>query len=132
MEELSIEVDANLAVTVLEEAGRLCAERLHPLNRPGDEQGSTLVNGAVQTPDGFAEAYREFVAAGWPAMSAKPEYGGQGLPFIPQLWLDEMISAANLSFGLFPGPTRGACEAMLSHASADLTELMLTRLGSSE
>src|SRR3546814_15587944 len=71
MEELSIEVDANLAVTVLEEAGRLCAERLHPLNRPGDEQGSTLVNGAVQTPDGFAEAYREFVAAGWPAMSAK-------------------------------------------------------------
>src|SRR3546814_4287257 len=79
MEELSIEVDANLAVTVLEEAGRLCAERLHPLNRPGDEQGSTLVNGAVQTPDGFAEAYREFVAAGWPAMSAKPEYGGQGL-----------------------------------------------------
>src|SRR3546814_14284244 len=71
MEELSIEVDANLAVTVLEEAGRLCAERLHPLNRPGDEQGSTLVNGAVQTPDGFAEAYREFVAAGWPAIDRK-------------------------------------------------------------
>src|SRR3546814_8341298 len=71
MEELSIEVDANLAVTVLEEAGRLCAERLHPLNRPGDEQGSTLVNGAVQTPDGYAEAYREFVAAGWPAIDRK-------------------------------------------------------------
>src|SRR3546814_10949779 len=74
MEELSIEVDANLSVTVLEEAGRLCAERLHPLNRPGDEQGRTLVNGAVQTPDGFAEAYREFGAAGWPALPAKPEY----------------------------------------------------------
>src|SRR3546814_4542219 len=97
MEELSIEVDANLAVTVLEEAGRLCAERLHPLNWPGDEQGSTLVNGAVQTPDGFAEAYREFVAAGWPAMSAKPEYGGQGLPFILQLWLDEMRSEEHTS-----------------------------------
>lgn len=132
MEELSIEVDANLAVTVLEEAGRLCAERLHPLNRPGDEQGSTLVNGAVQTPDGFAEAYREFVAAGWPAMSAKPEYGGQGLPFILQLWLDEMISAANLSFGLFPGLTRGACEAVMAHASAELKDMWLPRLVSGE
>src|SRR3546814_17861451 len=105
MEELSIEVDANLAVTVLEEAGRLCAERLHPLNRPGDEQGSTLVNGAVQTPDGFADAYREFGAAGWPALSAKPEYGGQGLPFLLQPRPDEMISAATLSFGRFPGLT---------------------------
>src|SRR3546814_46384 len=132
MEELSIEVDANLAVTVLEEAGRLCAERLHPPNRPGDEQGSTLVNGAVQTPDGFAEAYREFVAAGWPAMSAKPEYGGQGLPFILQLWLDEMISAANLSFGLFPGLTRGACEAVMAHASAELKDMWLPRLVSGE
>src|SRR3546814_16224456 len=117
MEELSIEVDANLAVTVLEEAGRLYAERLHPLNRPGDEQGSTLVNGAVQTPDGFAEAYREFVAAGWPAMSAKPEYGGQGLPFILQLWRDEMVSAAKLSFGLFPALTSGAFAAEIGKES---------------
>src|SRR3546814_3633880 len=84
------------------------------------------------TPDGFAEAYREFVAAGWPAMSAKPEYGGQGLPFILQLWLDEMISAANLSFGLFPGLTRGACEAVMAHASAELKDMWLPRLISGE
>src|SRR3546814_13327264 len=88
----------------------------------GDEQGSTLVNGAVQTPDGFAEAYREFVAAGWPAMSAKPEYGGQGLPFILQPWLDERISAAHLSFGLFPGLTRGACEAVMAPGSPKLKD----------
>src|SRR3546814_14195980 len=78
MEELSIEVDANLTVTVLEDAGRLCAERLHPLNRPGDEQDSTLVTGAGQPPDGFAEACPDIVSAGWPASRVKPQSRGEG------------------------------------------------------
>ena len=120
MADIGKEVDADLAVAVLEEAGRMCADRLHPLNRHGDEQGSRLVDGSVKTPDGFAEAWRDFAAAGWPSLSADPEYGGQGLPFILQLWLDEMLAATNLSFGLFPGLTRGACEAIIAHASTPL------------
>ena len=120
MADIGKEVDADLAVVVLEEAGRMCADRLHPLNRHGDEQGSRLVDGSVKTPDGFAEAWRDFAAAGWPSLSADPEYGGQGLPFILQLWLDEMLAATNLSFGLFPGLTRGACEAIIAHASTPL------------
>ncbi len=111
------EVDAELAVTVLEEAGRFCAERLQPLNRVGDEEGSRLEASVVRTPTGFADAYRQFIAGGWTSLSADPAYGGQGLPFIAQLWLDEMISATNLSFGLFPGLTRGATEAIAAHAS---------------
>ena len=120
MADIGKEVDADLAVVVLEEAGRMCADRLHPLNRHGDEQGSRLVDGSVKTPDGFAEAWRDFAAAGWSSLSADPEYGGQGLPFILQLWLDEMLAATNLSFGLFPGLTRGACEAIIAHASTPL------------
>jgi alkylation response protein AidB-like acyl-CoA dehydrogenase len=115
MAELGQDVDADLATTVLEEAGRLCADRLYPLNREGDEQGSQLIDGAVRTPPGFADAYRAFADAGWASLSADPAHGGQGLPFILQLWLDEMMSAANLSFGLFPGLTRGACEAIAAH-----------------
>ncbi|WP_088182941.1 acyl-CoA dehydrogenase family protein [Sphingobium sp. Z007] len=126
------EVDADLAVAVLEEAGRMCADRLHPLNRHGDEEGSRLVDGNVVTPAGFADAWRDFVAAGWASMSADPAHGGQGLPFILQLWLDEMLSAANLSFGLFPGLTRGACEAMAAHASDTLKSVYLPRMVSGE
>ncbi|BAV64409.1 acyl-CoA dehydrogenase [Sphingobium cloacae] len=120
MAELGMEVDSDLAAAVLEEAGRLCAERLHPLNRSGDEEGSRLIDGAVKLPQGFADAYREFQEAGWASLSSSPEYGGQGLPFILQLWLDEMLSATNLSFGLIPGLTRGACEAINAHASDSL------------
>jgi len=125
MAEMGLEVDSDLAATVLEEAGRLCAERLHPLNRTGDEEGSRLIDGVVTLPRGFADAYREFQEAGWASLSSDPEHGGQGLPFILQLWLDEMLSATNLSFGLIPGLTRGACEAIKAHASEELKAVYL-------
>ena len=132
MAELGKEVDADLAVAVLEEAGKVCAERLQPLNREGDEQGSRLVDGAVQTPDGFAQAYRDFAEGGWTSLSADPAHGGQGLPFVLQLWFDEMMSATNLSFGLFPGLSRGACEAIAAHASDELKAAYLEPLVSGE
>ncbi len=132
MSELGQEVDADLAVTVLEEAGKLCAERLHPINREGDEHGSRLEGGEVSTPPGFADAYREFVTAGWPGLAGDPAYGGQGLPFLLQLWLDEMLSAANLSFGLFPGLTRGAAEAIAAHGDEALKAAYLPKLVSGE
>ena len=132
MAELGKEVDADLAVAVLEEAGKVCAERLQPLNREGDEQGSRLVDGAVQTPDGFAQAYRDFAEGGWTSLSADPAHGGQGLPFVLQLWFDEMMSATNLSFGLFPGLSRGACEAIAAHASDELKATYLEPLVSGE
>jgi len=132
MREIGKDVDADLAATVLEEAGRMCAERLYPLNREGDEQGSRLIDGVVHTPAGFAGAWRDFAAAGWTSLSADPAYGGQGLPFILQLWLDEMLSATNLSFGLFPGLTRGACEAIAAHASEELKATYLPPMVSGE
>jgi alkylation response protein AidB-like acyl-CoA dehydrogenase len=132
MAELGLEVDVDLATAILDEAGKLCAEKLHPINREGDEHGSRLEGGEVSTPPGFADAYREFVAAGWPALAADPVHGGQGLPFLLQLWLDEMLSASNLSFGLFPGLTRGAAEAIAAHGSDALKSAYLPKLISGE
>ncbi len=132
MADMGKDIDADLAAAVLEEAGKLCAQTLAPINREGDEEGSRLVDGAVRTPPGFADAYREFVAGGWAALSGDPEWGGQGLPFILQLWLDEMMSAANLSFGLFPGLTRGAAEAIADHATEELKATYLPRMVSGE
>lgn len=132
MAALGKDVDADLAVTILGEAGRMCAERLHPLNREGDEHGSRLIDGAVQTPPGFSDTYRGFVEAGWASLAAHPDHGGQGLPFILQLWLDEMMSATNLSFALFPGLTRGACEAIAAHASEELKARYLAPMISGE
>jgi alkylation response protein AidB-like acyl-CoA dehydrogenase len=132
MAELGKEEDTDLAVAVLEEAGRFCSRKLFPLNRVGDEQGSQLADGRVRTPRGFAEAYDSFRRSGWGSLSADPEYGGQGLPFILQSWLNEMMAAANVSFGLFPALTFSAIEAIAAHASEELKAIYLPRLVSGE
>jgi alkylation response protein AidB-like acyl-CoA dehydrogenase len=122
--------EATLALMgdVLREASRFSAEVVQPLNQPGDEEGCRIENGVVCTPAGFPEAYRAFVDGGWPSLSQDPAYGGQGLPRVLQILLDEILSSANFSFGLFQGLTRGAVEAIARHAGEELRAAYLPRL----
>ncbi|WP_404480411.1 acyl-CoA dehydrogenase [Novosphingobium sp. BL-52-GroH] len=126
------DVTAELASEVLTMAGRMCAERLAPLNLPGDAAGTKLIDGQVFTAPGFAQAYADYVEAGWPALAGDPAFGGQGLPRTVQIMLDEMVSAANVSFGLFPGLTRGASEALAAHGSDELKATYLEKLTTGE
>jgi len=115
------EATPDIVDAVLEEAGRFCSEVLAPLNRSGDEQGCQLeADGTVRTPDGFVDAYAQFINAGWNTLSSAPEYGGQGLPHALDLMVQEMISAANMAFGMYPGLTEGAVNALEAHGSDTL------------
>jgi alkylation response protein AidB-like acyl-CoA dehydrogenase len=126
------EVNTDLAISVLDEAGKFASEVLEPLNRPGDEEGCRLADGRVTTPKGMAQAYRAFAEAGWCSLSGNPEHGGQGLPRAIQILLDEFLSSANLSFSLFPGLTRGAVEAIEAHAGEELKATYLPKMISGE
>jgi alkylation response protein AidB-like acyl-CoA dehydrogenase len=126
------DVTSEFAAEVLTQAGRMCAERLAPLNLPGDAAGSKLVDGQVVTAPGFAQAYADYVDSGWASLAGDPAFGGQGLPRTVQIMLDEMVSAANLSFGLFPGLTRGAAEALAAHGSDELKATYLGKLTTGE
>jgi alkylation response protein AidB-like acyl-CoA dehydrogenase len=110
----------DLMSAVLGEAARFCEEVVHPLNRPGDEEGCHFEDGAVRTPKGVKEAFAAFVENGWLSLSGDPEYGGQGLPRVVQVLADEMLSSSNMAFGLFPGLTHGATEA-LRHTPATIS-----------
>src|SRR5690606_487443 len=79
------ESTADVLLSVLEEGGRFCEEVLAPINQSGDQEGCHFQDGIVTTPAGFREAYRAYAEAGWPAMTALPEFGGQGLPHITRL-----------------------------------------------
>ncbi len=122
----------DLVDAVLEEAGKLAGEVLAPLNQVGDRQGSVLENGVVRTPDGFREAYQQFVEAGWNALPFDPDYGGQGLPYALSTAVTEMWNAANTSFALCPLLTQGAIEAVGSHGTQVLKDLYLGKLVSGE
>ena len=102
------ETTEDLVNQILEEAGRFASGVLSPLNQSGDKEGSTFENGAVRTPAGFKEAYRQFSEGGWNALHFPPEFGGQGLPKIVSTPVTEMWKSANMSFSLCPLLTGGA------------------------
>lgn len=126
------EMDRETLESILEEAGKFVSERLLPLNRSGDEEGCRWQDGQVTSPEGFKEAYRDFVEAGWNSIAFDSEYGGQGLPKSLHMLVDEMICACNLSFSLYPGLTNGAWTALESYADPALKDLYFPRMASGE
>ena len=126
------EVDADLMQQVLEEAGKFVGEVVAPLNRDGDEIGAQWHDGKVTMPPGFQSAYQMFWQAGWPALSAAPEDGGQGLPSVLEIMLYEMLSAANHGWTMAPGLLHGAYECIKHYASPSLKETYLSKVGTGE
>jgi alkylation response protein AidB-like acyl-CoA dehydrogenase len=118
---------------VLEEGAKFCEGVLAPLNKVGDEHGCVRNDdGSVTTPPGFKEAYKQLVDAGWPALSSDPNYGGQGMPHIVGLAWNEMVSSSNMAFGMYPGLSHGAYEAIHTHGSDEQKQTYLPKLVTGE
>jgi len=119
---------SDLADAVIEECAKFCENELMPLYQSGDAEGCTFENGEVRTPKGFKQAYDAFVRAGWPGLAASTEYGGQGLPKTLQLMRDELVCSTNLSFGIYPGLSHGAYNAIELHGTDDQKTLYLPKI----
>ncbi|HEY2446400.1 MAG TPA: acyl-CoA dehydrogenase [Rhizomicrobium sp.] len=126
------ELSEGLLDSIFEQGGRFAAGVLAPLNRVGDRQGSRLENGVVRTPDGWAEAYRAFVAAGWNSVPFDHDFGGQNLPWLVAMALQEMWHCASMAFALCPMLTQAAVEAVSHHGSAALKKRFLPKMISGE
>jgi len=113
---------------VIEEAAKLSQNVLFPLNLSGDAEGCTYENGVVRTPKGFKEAYKTLIEGGWTSLSCDPDYGGQGMPKMVGTVFEEMVSSANLAFGMYPGLSHGAYRALHAHASDELKAAYLPKL----
>ncbi len=126
------EIDNNLIDSLLTEGAKLCEEVLFPLNQSGDKEGVKFKGGKVTVPAGFKDAYHTYISAGWTAFTCDPEYGGQGLPEVLNMPIIEMICSANLSFGITPGLTHGAYNAIAVHASFELKKKFLPNMVSGQ
>ena len=127
------DLDADYLGPLLEEAGRFTSEVIAPLNRLGDQQGSTLnADGTVSTPEGWADAYGKYVEGGWGAVPFDPEYGGGGLPWVVAIAIQEMITASSMAFSLCPMLTQGSIHMLAAHGSTEQQNMWLPKLVTGE
>ncbi|MEK7265975.1 MAG: acyl-CoA dehydrogenase family protein, partial [Pseudomonadota bacterium] len=100
--------------------------------RVGDRQGSKLINGAVKTPDGWPDAYRQFVEGGWNAVPFDENFGGQGLPYLIATALFDLWHSSNMAFALCPMLTQAAVEAVSKYGSPEQKATYLSKMISGE
>ncbi|MFZ2217183.1 MAG: acyl-CoA dehydrogenase C-terminal domain-containing protein [Rhodoferax sp.] len=128
------DMDADTINAVLEEGGKFAADVAFPLNISGDSQGCKLNKETheVTTPDGFKEAYAQYIEGGWAALACDPAYGGQGLPLVVNQCFYEMLNSANQAWTMYPGLTHGAYAALHAHGTDEQKQTYLHKMTSGE
>jgi acyl-CoA dehydrogenase len=126
------DLSADLVDAVLEEGARFTADRIAPMRMFADKNASRAKDGEVTTPEGWAALYQDWAAGGWNAVAAPEEFGGQGLPSMVAVALNEMWNAGSMSFGLCPMLSMGAIEALDKHGSEFLKHTYLPKLVAGE
>ena len=127
-------LDADTIKGVLEENARFVAEVIAPLNRVGDTVGSVFepATNTVRTPEGFVDAYRQYVDAGWGGVPFPEVYDGGGFPWLVGIVMQEFISSANMAFSMAPLLTQGAIDLLMHHGSEEQKEKYLKRMVTGE
>ncbi|MGZ9898814.1 acyl-CoA dehydrogenase C-terminal domain-containing protein [Shewanella gaetbuli] len=126
------EFDPELVDAILQGVADFTTDIMLPLNTIGDTQGCKIVDNKVITPEGFKQAYAQYVDNGWATLTCDPQYGGQGLPEVIGTFATEMKAATNMAFAMYPGLTHGAYSAIHAHGSDALKQKYLEKLVSGE
>ena len=122
------EADKPLALAVLGEAAKVATEVMAPLYQASDAEGAQWRDGAVSAPAGFKDAFRALAEGGWFGIAGNADHGGQGLPKVLTVPLEEMLWSANSNLYLYGALTVGAAVCIDTHGDEALKSRYLPRL----
>jgi len=125
-------IDQDTIDAILEGAGSIASEQFAPLNEIGDRKGLSFDNGVIKMPPGFRDAYQAFVDGGWNGLPVEENLGGQGLPWLLAMAVNEMMQAANIGLALCGLLNQGAIELLSVHGNDHIRTKYLSRLVSGE
>jgi alkylation response protein AidB-like acyl-CoA dehydrogenase len=122
------DLERDFTAAILDEAGKLAADVLAPLNPVGDTEGCRLENGIVYTPTGFKDAFEQLKEGGWNGIDLPEAYGGQNLPYVVGTAVGEIFVSANMAFNMYQGLTHGAINAILASGTDEQKDKWLPKM----
>jgi alkylation response protein AidB-like acyl-CoA dehydrogenase len=93
---------------IVDEALKVGKEVLGPSMQDGDRIGAVYQDGDVITPDSWKDNWRVLNENGWPGAASDPEFGGQGLPYMVSVLVNEIFNSGNMAMMTYPGLAIGA------------------------
>ncbi|MEO8307572.1 MAG: acyl-CoA dehydrogenase [Pseudomonadota bacterium] len=127
-----VDYSPEFADNIVEEGGKFAENVLEPLNQSGDKEGAHWTPAGVVTPKGFREAYAAYMQAGWAQLSVDVKSGGQGMPHLINIAVEELMFASNMAFYVGTSLVRGAVETISASGNPQQAALILPRMVTGE
>ena len=108
---------------ILREAHTFAGEVIGPTLQSSDATGAVLEDDGVKAPGEMRELWRQYYEGGWNTLSMPEEDGGQGAPQLLSMAVNEMMSAANTAFYMYPALTNGAAGLIRAFGTPEQKEL---------
>ncbi len=124
--------DDDLARDIIGHFASLAEDKIAPLNAPGDREGCSLTDGAVQMPTGFRDAYGALAGGGWQGLTAPEDFGGMGQSALLAGAVSEIFSGANHSMQMVCNLVPGAVATLLRFGSEQQQQTWIPKLASGE
>jgi len=117
---------------VISEARTLATKELLPISAEGDKEGCSFENGEVKVPESFHRVYQLIMEGEWIALSDDIDVGGQGMPQVVKMVVDELFQGANTCLAVGLGLTHGAGKLVEIYGTEEQKRLYLKKIYSGE
>lgn len=130
--ELRQDCDDETVAAIVLEAANFAEGVLAPLNAVGDRIGASVIDGRVKTPDGFADAFRQYAQAGWLGMDVPEAFGGQAVPLTLHAACAPLFERGCVALMMAAGSTRAAAHLLAEAADEAVANEWVPKLATGE